>query len=280
MLAGRSEQPLWLAIDRTNWKFGKTPHNLLVISAQVGDTSVPLVWKALDKSGNSNGEERISLMQTLLGFLDKSRIKGVLADREFIGENWFGWLQEQGIPFITRVKGNMIATLEDGGTIALDRLFSGLREGGCSDLITARLGKLTVQLQAKRTAKGLVIVACHRMEPTGENDPQPVNLYRKRWTIECAFACLKRKGFNLEDTHLLHAERLETLMAIVVIAFTIMLNIGMVLPEPPRKKHGYHANCRFTIGKQILTYAANSAEKLLNTITSPFRNPSVNKTVV
>jgi hypothetical protein len=52
-----------ISIDRTNWQFGKTDLNLLVLSVAHGDVGIPLFWRVLDKAGNSNATERIDLMQ-------------------------------------------------------------------------------------------------------------------------------------------------------------------------------------------------------------------------
>jgi hypothetical protein len=46
----------------------------------------------LDKRGNSDTRERIALIQKFIDRFGKEWIKGILADREFIGKNWFGWL--------------------------------------------------------------------------------------------------------------------------------------------------------------------------------------------
>jgi len=277
-LARWDGQPLWLAMDRTNWEFGETDHNLLVISAQIGDTAVPLLWKALGKAGNSNADERIALMQKLLCFLPKEKIAGLLADREFIGEKWLGWLIRQNIPFVTRVKENMIARLEDGATLKLLQLHRQLREGSHSTTQVVKLGKeLRLNIQAKRTTKGLVIIACHGLE---QELAEPVNLYRKRWKIECAFACLKRKGFELEDTHLTHAGRLETLMAAVVIAYAWAFIVGMLAPQPKTKANTYTANCRFTLGKHALIHAANFTEKIMSLTVYAFAVLGVNHAVV
>lgn len=265
-------------MDRTNWKFGATNHNLLVIAAQVGDIAVPIIWKALPSGGNSDQEARIALMRKLLVFFPAGKIAGLLADREFIGEEWLGWLQKQGVPFITRLKANMIARLDNGATITLGRMFKNLTEGQHSKVRGVTLGKaLRLGIQAKRTSKGLVVVAVHNMET---QPGEPVNLYRKRWTIECGFACLKRKGFNLEDTHLLHANRLETLMAVAAIACAIVRTIGNLAPPPKIKSHGYQANCRFTLGKHILIAALLNTEKITILITYAFSNPNINLTVV
>lgn len=244
----------------------------------MGDTAVPLVWRALAKAGNSNADERISLMERVLALVPTTKIAGVLADREFIGERWLAWLMERGIPFVTRMKETMIATLPDGRSLPLKRLFRSIGSGCPSMLYTVTLsGGLTLQVQAKRTINGLVIVATHGLESCAA---EPVNIYRKRWRIECAFACLKRKGFELEDTHLIHADRLERLMAVVVIAYAWAFIIAECLPPPTIKNHGYLANCLFTLGKHTLIHALQNTEKITKLIAYAFNLLGVNHPVV
>jgi hypothetical protein len=268
---------LWLVIDRTHWEFGDTNHNLLVVSATLGDTAIPLIWKALDKDGASNAAEGIELMKRLLVFMPAVSIACVLADREFIGETWMAWLQEQNIPFIVRLKRNMRALLANDNRITLAKLCAGVRTGAYGNRHNVMIGKgLRVGVQGKRTGKGLVVVAFSGDLPEG----QPVNLYRRRWRIECGFACLKRKGFAIEDTHLIHPERLETLMAVVAIAFAWALAIGGIAPKPTMKNHGYPTNCLFTLGKHTLIHALNFTEKIANLIAYAFTISKSNFAVV
>ena len=42
--------------------------------------------------------------------------------------------------------------------------------------------------------------------------------YKKRWGIEVLFANLKRRGFDLEQTHLTEADRIEKLIALLTLA--------------------------------------------------------------
>ena len=44
-------------------------------------------------------------------------------------------------------------------------------------------------------------------------------LYRQRWGIEQLFSHLKKRGFDLEVTHMTDADKLEKLFAIVTLAF-------------------------------------------------------------
>ena len=48
-----------LAVDRTNWKLGKTALKLLGLAIGHQGTASPIGWFPRDKAGNSNPEERI-----------------------------------------------------------------------------------------------------------------------------------------------------------------------------------------------------------------------------
>lgn len=47
-----------LCLDRTNWKYGQTNINILVLAVAVKGVAIPLFWTMLDKQGNSNTKER------------------------------------------------------------------------------------------------------------------------------------------------------------------------------------------------------------------------------
>ena len=59
----------------------------------------------------------------------KECIKGILADREFIGKDWFGWLIENKLSFVIRIKNNTITTNSKGLAIDIDALFYDLKPG-------------------------------------------------------------------------------------------------------------------------------------------------------
>jgi len=79
--------PFTLAIDRTNWKFGKVNINLLVLAVALTDRfSIPILWIALPKQGNSNTAERIDIMESFIKIFGVKSIASLTADREFIGK--------------------------------------------------------------------------------------------------------------------------------------------------------------------------------------------------
>ena len=111
-----------VAVDRTNWNFGETAINFLVISVVVSGVGVPVVWAQLGKKGNSGTAERLDLLERFLELVPAHRIKVLLADREFIGKSWFTALQEQGVPYAIRIRNNQFVTTAGGSRIQASTL--------------------------------------------------------------------------------------------------------------------------------------------------------------
>ena len=78
-----------LTLDRTNWKYGDSNINYLVLAIVYCGSSTPLLWVALSKRGNSNTKERIDLMNRFIALFGTQTIGCLFADREFIGIQWF-----------------------------------------------------------------------------------------------------------------------------------------------------------------------------------------------
>ena len=90
----------------TNWKFGKTNINILMLGIVYNEVSIPLFWKLLPKQGNSSAEERIDIVDRAIKLLGKEKIISIVADREFIGIKWFRYLNDSGITYRMRIKSN------------------------------------------------------------------------------------------------------------------------------------------------------------------------------
>jgi len=98
-----------LIMDRTNWKFGKTHINILVLAVKYKGIAVPILWYLLDKKrGNSSYRDRIRIVRQFINLFGVEKIEVLLADREFIGKEWFAWLQRREIPFVIRVRNNTL----------------------------------------------------------------------------------------------------------------------------------------------------------------------------
>lgn len=68
--------------------------------------TVPLLWKELYKAVTTSEEERIALIERLLPLIDPRHIEALVADREFIGEQFFARLCRRHFRFVTRIRKN------------------------------------------------------------------------------------------------------------------------------------------------------------------------------
>lgn len=216
---------LHIALDRTNWKFGKVHINLLVFGVRYHGVNIPLVWTSLGKAGSSNTQDRISLTKRLLKCLEKAPFV-LTADREFIGDEWFYYLAKKQIPFVIRIKGNThVARPGSSHSVPATQLFKRLKNGKKKSLegLHHVLG-LPLFIAAGRNEKGeLLIVVSNQFRKRALKE------YMKRWGIECLFSCLKKRGFCFEDTHLTDKERISAIFFILVIvtAWTMRAGINM-----------------------------------------------------
>ena len=112
-LAGGAETRT-LVLDRTNWKIGETDVNLLVLAIRTRHSQVPLMWVVLDRAGNSGASARIALIERYCAIFGQASIAMLLADREFVGEDWFNYLAKNDIPFTIRLAHNRLVTRADG----------------------------------------------------------------------------------------------------------------------------------------------------------------------
>lgn len=258
--------PLHLSIDRTNWQWGKQDINILMLSIAYKGIAIPLMWDLLPKRGNSNTAERIALLERFIAQFGKEKIACLLADREFVGNEWFAWLRNEGISFCIRIKSNTQASNSLGLDVNVDALFYDLKPGEQRRLRgERRLWKQKVWLSALRLADSeLLIVA------TDKEVDSPIELYGRRWEIETLFSCLKSRGFNFEDTHITKPERISKLIALLSIGFCWAYKVGEWRNEQKAikiKKHGRKEVSIFRYGLDFLRdVALNTKQNTLGLI--------------
>lgn len=249
--------PYRLIIDRTNWKFGLTNINILVLSIAYRGVSFPILYRLMPKRGASNIKERIELMEDYIRLFGKQSIKELLADREFIGEKWFGWLNRNAIKYHIRILSNyQVMNAMNGKYIKTSRLFESLKVGQCKFLqvayyVTGRICYLSANCFVNDKGKrDLVIIASF------EKTKDSLTSYKERWQIESTFKALKTSGFNLEKTHLCDIVRLEKLLAIVFIAFFWAYLTGIYIHDNVKKirllNNGRRAKSFFKYGLEYI----------------------------
>ncbi len=98
--------PYRLAMDRTNWKFGTSDINVLVLAIVYQGFAFPILFKMMPKFGNSSTAERIELMQRYIELFGIDTIECLLADREFVGDHWLAYLNHKQIQYHIRIREN------------------------------------------------------------------------------------------------------------------------------------------------------------------------------
>jgi hypothetical protein len=253
-----SKKSYCLCLDRTNWKFGKLKLNVLMLAYAHEGTAIPLLWCLLPKFGNSATSERIALMNRLLTLMPKEQLGVLLADREFIGRDWFSYLAQKGLPFVIRVRKDALGD----DWFHLFHFFQALPLAQHKVLKQRyRIFGCELAIAGARLAGGEYIIVV-----TNRNPKTALSVYAKRWQIECLFKALKSSGFDLEATHLQHLERIDTLLTVVSLAFLWALKVGAFVHAQLKpiqvKAHGRKQKSLFRTGLDHLRHTlANAATK-------------------
>jgi len=230
------KEPYTVCIDRTNWTFGGSNINILVIAIAHRGIAFPIVWQFLDKRGNSSCDERLDLLQQFLKIVEAKDIDYVLGDREFIGQTWLTYLDKRNIRFSIRVRNNSLcdnwcwvyacfAHLPKGELYCLHNTYS---VQGCAVRI--------IGMKVSDTDYAIIIT---------NHQPHTAFLaYKRRWEIEMLFSALKTTGFNFESTHLKNLDKLDTLFALLALAFAWAHAVGEWLHDSKTKVLKFKAHLR------------------------------------
>lgn len=240
-----------LCMDRTNWKHGSKDVNYLVISISWQGASIPIAWECLDKNGgNSSTAERIALMERVLKIIPVEQIDNLLADREFIGHDWFEWLRQKKILCRLRIRGDIMVG-HKSKKVRADKFCRSVKFNQTITWHTKRkVADVSLYIAAHRTLKGLLIVVAT------EKPESMIEDYYRRWDIETLFGCLKSRGFDMESTHMTKHERMDKLMGLLAISFAWSLKAGHwhygEADQLPLNKHYRPAKSLFRLGLDML----------------------------
>lgn len=248
---------LVLVMDRTNWKFGNSNINILMLGVSYKNIAFPLMFRMLDKRGNSNTSERITLIEDFIACFGKECIDCILADREFIGEDWLNYLNNNGIRYYIRIRNNFkIYCPKKQKEFYAWYLFNNMKIGELRHYPKiVRMHGEYCYISGMKTLKDGKIDFCIIVS---FNKPQEaLAYYEKRWQIETLFKGLKKSGFNLEDTHVIHLERLEKLLMLVIVAFVWCYKVGDYIDQMIKpikiKTHGRRQVSIFKYGLDYIS---------------------------
>ena len=228
----------------------------------------------------------------MLKFLPARRWRVLVADREFLGTDWFSFLRRRKIKRCIRSR--------------LDTRVDDLRVDGAYKHV--KTGKV-VGLLDKACVYGNVMQVVVTRAKTGELVALATDLkiwetrsvYKLRWSVECTeanrdglivqrsagaapgafrkrtFSSLKSRGFGLEESAMTKADRLERLFGLVTLAFACCLRIGVWRNSQipiPIKKHGRRAVSIVRYGWEVLVIALRWASPVCQTYLALLNHPS------
>ena len=258
---------LWLVIDRTNWRLGKTEINILLVAVIVHGQALPLMWTLLPHGGSSSSTVRNALMGRVLHVLPAKRIAGLLGDREFIGKKWFKFLNKANVAPCIRLKANTKV-----GGMPVWALFKGIPTGEVRWWYRPLMVYgVPLRVCAVRDTHGHLLYVA-----TLEHGQHALETYSRRWSVECLFKHWKSAGFDLEATHLTHPDRLSTLLALVTLTSVWAWRVGEAEHERapiPVLVHG-------RLAVSVVRYGLNMLKSaLVNLLWSPSETLSIRQFV-
>lgn len=243
--------PYSLSLDRTNWKYSSTNINILTLGVIYDGMAFPILFKMLDKRGNSNTQERVDLISRFITIAGRDSIRHLMADREFVGSDWLEYLNSNGIHYHIRIRENFYVK-RHGKEVKAHWLFNDLKLGECKHLNgiyyvngqACYLSASRIKNNKKVPELQILVSYC--------NAEESLEMYKQRWQIETCFKALKSGGFDIEATHVRDLNRLANLFAIVMLAYTWCYLIGIYIHENIKSikvlRHGRKAVSLFRYG--------------------------------
>jgi hypothetical protein len=257
-----SHQKLDVVIDRTEWDFGEYQCNILMVIISNRTIALPL-YLLENNSGNSHTQDRIDLLSECLKILLPERISVVLGDREFIGQGWFKYLKNKGIPFCFRVPKNHHIVTYDQDMNPVIRLAENLHQQYPQGITLPEqfVDGVCGQVYIGTDNKGELLFLFGTLAAN-----TLAKYYERRWTIEAFFQNLKTRGFDLESTHLQKSYKLKKLVACVSLAYTFCVNVGLYqhkkVQNIPLKNHGRKRNSFFRTGLNTIRNLLKKTDQL------------------
>ncbi len=196
-----------------------------------------------------------------------------MADREFIGKKWVDYLIKNNIPFFIRIKKNRLVEWGEG-MCHIGTFFHRLKGKQKRHIQFDLDGHLLFFAETLSQDNEVVIVMSNQ-----DLGREILKIYKKRWTIELMFKHCKTNGFNLEDTHMVHLERIEKLFAVVCSALILCFMVGKEQekqsPTPFKETVNTPAFSTFRRGydflRKLLFHTREVALKILSLLLPPAR---------
>src|SRR5271166_6147952 len=225
-----SRSDIKVAMDWTDFEADGQATIMLSLLTRHG-RATPLVWQTVDTAtlkNRRNGYEYQVLVR-LAEVLPANVKVCIVADRGFGDQKLYRMLTEElKFDFIIRFRGNIAVAAADGEVrAAADWVGAGGRARVLRDAAVTAVGypvKTVVCVQAKDMKEPWCLAASTTEEPARAL----INLYAKRWGIECAFRDTKdlRFGMGMSSVHVSTPDRRDRLWLISALAVVLLTLLG------------------------------------------------------
>ena len=229
-----------LVMDRTNWKFGNRHIIVLVLGFLFHNNSVfiPLVWVDLGekrKRGNSNYQDRKNLLDKFFNLVGTNASRFVLlADREFLGTDFWAYLKDKGLHFVIRIRQfTYLELCSECFNLTKKEVVVWIQKE------VARKGTLVFDLPFEGKVYRVVVVKNSQKHPKKgneylflltdlKNETEILAYYAFRWKIECCFKSLKTNGFNLEEISFKDQQKIDCIFAMATLAYVFAIQEAII----------------------------------------------------
>lgn len=208
-------------MDATEWEFGSVKIHVLVLSADYQGVAIPIFFAVYSHKGILSEKKRIGFVKKCLVFYDLKN-KVLLADREFIGKEWFSFLTKEGIRFIIRLRKG-IYSKDINQAKAYEKLQKrALKKGYAQVKFSLQQTAYRIEMWRTDNVKEPILYLLTNMV----NKKRVGKSYKNRWRIEYCFKHLKSNGFDLEALSMKDFKKIRLLTALVIVAYVLAIREG------------------------------------------------------
>ena len=206
----------------------------------------------MNHKGNATAAEHKAIIEKFVAEFGRGRIRRVYADREFGSFELFSYLIENRIDFHIRLK-----TSHQSGGQSFLQIFRNsaekVRLRGKVKIEVFGLELYVSLMKYRKNGKTEYLLVASR-----EPNKYALKEYKVRWQIETMCGCLKSRGFNFEETHLTHSEKIGKLLMRLGLGLLLAVMMGEFQVEITKqvkmrlKKNKRYAKSLFRIGLDAL----------------------------
>jgi hypothetical protein len=223
-------KPTICYLDATEWFIGSFNLHILVLAADYKGIAIPIYFQCYPHKGVLSEYERIQFIKNACQCCSL-QASNIIADREFIGTEWFRSFERLNLFFTCRIRQGMYKNNLIGNLSYVQLQKRALKKGQASALVQIEEQLFRLWIIKKRgddPKEPLIYILTNVL--TKRNAP---NLYKLRWKIENLFKHLKTNGYNLEDLRMTNLCKIRLLFSMVVLAY--IMSILTALDERKRK---------------------------------------------